>query len=85
MVRRGSFSCIFKNKPTVHQVETHLRANGFALVSSDVKENVLQVHFYAYGPDECCFLSEFVFVFSRRFFQATFKCQVRPNRTAGCR
>jgi len=39
---------------------------------------VLQVYFYGaqYGTDTV-FLCEFVLLFARRFFQATFKCKVK--------
>ncbi|KAF1330245.1 Transmembrane protein, partial [Globisporangium splendens] len=73
----GSFSCLFTNKPSKRDVDAHLRKFGFHVIGSDAKDNVLQTHFYAYqyGTD-LAFLCEFVLVFSRRFFQATFKCKI---------
>lgn len=75
--RSGSFSCIFQNQPSKRDVEKHLQSFGFHVVSCDAKDNVLQAYFCAfqYGTD-VCFLCEFVMIFSRRFFQATFKCKV---------
>uniref|UniRef100_K3WKF5 Beta-adaptin appendage C-terminal subdomain domain-containing protein n=1 Tax=Globisporangium ultimum (strain ATCC 200006 / CBS 805.95 / DAOM BR144) TaxID=431595 RepID=K3WKF5_GLOUD len=72
----GSFSCLFTNEPSKRDVDAHLRKFDFHVISSDAKDNVLQTHFYAYqcGTD-LAFLCEFVLVFSRRFFQATFKCK----------
>lgn len=76
---RGSFSCIFTNQPTKRDVETHLRAFGFHVVACDAKDNVLQTYFFAHqlGQPDVFFLCEFVLIYSRRFFQATFKCKVR--------
>ncbi|GLD93048.1 hypothetical protein PINS_up001640 [Pythium insidiosum] len=74
----GSFSCLFRNQPRRKEVEAHLQALGFHVVSADVQDNVLQLCFYAcqLGTD-VFFLCEFVLIFSRRFFQATFKCSDR--------
>ncbi|DAZ94127.1 TPA: hypothetical protein N0F65_010371 [Lagenidium giganteum] len=74
----GSFSCTFINHPTKKAVEAHLQSYGFHLIETQLRDNVLQVYFYAYqfGTD-LYFLCEFVFIYSRRFFQATFKCKER--------
>ncbi|KAH7476870.1 hypothetical protein KRP22_000798 [Phytophthora ramorum] len=47
-------------------------------VKAEQKDSVLQVYFYGsqYGTDTV-FLCEFVLLFARRFFQATFKCKER--------
>lgn len=59
-------------------MERHLEAHGFHVVAVEQKDSVLQVYFYGsqYGTDTV-FLCEFVLLFARRFFQATFKCEVR--------
>ncbi|KAL4160151.1 hypothetical protein PRNP1_000722 [Phytophthora ramorum] len=74
----GAFSCTFSNQPTRADVERHLCANGFHIVAAEQKDSVLQVYFYRsqYGTDTV-FLCEFVLLFARRFFQATFKCKER--------
>ncbi|KAG1708167.1 hypothetical protein DVH05_024850 [Phytophthora capsici] len=74
----GSFSCTFANQPSRTDLERHLEANGFHVVAAEQKDSVLQVYFYSsqYGT-ETFFLCEFVLLFARRFFQATFKCKVR--------
>ncbi|KAJ0405056.1 hypothetical protein P43SY_001200 [Pythium insidiosum] len=76
----GSFSCLFRNQPRRKDVEAHLQALGFHVVSADVQDNVLQLCFFAcqLGTD-VVFLCEFVLIFSRRFFQATFKCSDRET------
>lgn len=81
----GSFSCIFTNQPTKRDVETHLRAFGFHVVACDAKDNVLQAYFFAQqlGQPDVFFLCEFVLIYSRRFFQATFKCKVQYERIRG--
>lgn len=62
-------------------METHLRAFGFHVVACDAKDNVLQTYFFAHqlGQADVFFLCEFVLIYSRRFFQATFKCKVPPT------
>lgn len=79
----GSFSCPFNREPLRQDVEAHLLSHGFHVVATEAKENVLQVYFHAYqmGTD-VYFLGEFVFLFSRRFFQATFKCKVCTVQSA---
>lgn len=74
----GAFSCSFTNRPTRVEVETHLQAQGYHVVATEQRDQVLQVYFCAHqlGTDTF-FLCEFVLLFARRFFQATFKCQVR--------
>lgn len=69
---------MFTNHPTRAEVEVHLQANGFRVLSAEHHDNVLQIYFYAsqLGADSF-FLCEFVLLFARRFFQATFKCKVR--------
>jgi hypothetical protein len=82
MKSSGSFSCIFKNRPKIKEVEVHLKAQGFRIISAEVKENIMQIFFYShqYGSD-VFFLSEFVLILSRNFFQATFKCKHREIAT----
>lgn len=77
--RSGAFSCVFANHPTRAEVEAHLAANGFRVLSAEQHDNVLQVYFYSsqLGAADAVFLCEFVLLFARRFFQATFKCKVR--------
>lgn len=79
MQRRGSFSCSFTNEPTKRSVGEHLRAVGFHVVACDARDGVVQAYFYAQqlGAADVVFLCEFVLISARRFFQATFKCQVR--------
>ncbi|EEY69205.1 uncharacterized protein PITG_05408 [Phytophthora infestans T30-4] len=74
----GAFSCTFANQPSRVELEQHLAAHGFRVVAAEQKDSVLQVYFYAsqYGTDTF-FLCEFVLLFARRFFQATFKCSER--------
>ncbi|KAF4038111.1 Beta2-adaptin appendage C-terminal sub-domain [Phytophthora infestans] len=74
----GAFSCTFANQPSRVELEQHLAAHGFRVVAAEQKDSVLQVYFYAsqYGTDTF-FLCEFVLLFARRFFQATFKCRER--------
>ncbi|KAE8914131.1 hypothetical protein PF005_g16046 [Phytophthora fragariae] len=76
----GAFSCSFANQPTRADLERHVAANGFHLVAVEQKDSVLQVYFYGsqYGTDTV-FLCEFVLLFARRFFQATFKCKDRDS------
>ncbi|TMW63313.1 hypothetical protein Poli38472_002254 [Pythium oligandrum] len=68
------------NHPLRQDVESHLLTNGFHVVAVEAKETVLQVYFSAqhFGTGSY-FLCEFVFIYSRRFFQATFKCQAREE------
>ncbi|ETW07547.1 hypothetical protein, variant [Aphanomyces invadans] len=75
----GSFSCTFKNKPpTLVQVTKHLNANGFHVVSSNSSNDVVEVFLYAHQTTSTVpFLAEFIFVFPRRFFQTTFKCETK--------
>ncbi|POM79596.1 Transmembrane protein [Phytophthora palmivora] len=74
----GAFSCTFTNQPSRSNLEEHLRAHGFHVVAAEQKDSVLQVYFYGsqYGSNTV-FLCEFVLLFARRFFQATFKCNER--------
>ncbi|ETI49624.1 hypothetical protein F441_06478 [Phytophthora nicotianae CJ01A1] len=74
----GAFSCTFANQPSRTDLERHLGAHGFHVVAAEQKDSVLQVYFYGsqYGTDTF-FLCEFVLLFARRFFQATFKCRER--------
>ncbi|KAG7385324.1 hypothetical protein PHYPSEUDO_001626 [Phytophthora pseudosyringae] len=74
----GAFSCTFTNQPSRADVERHLGTHGFHVVAAEYKDSVLQVYFYGsqYGSDTV-FLCEFVLLFARRFFQATFKCKER--------
>ncbi|KAG6613488.1 putative transmembrane protein [Phytophthora cinnamomi] len=77
----GAFSCSFANQPTRADLERHLEAHGFHIVTAEQKDSaVLQVYFYGsqYGTDTI-FLCEFVLLFARRFFQATFKCKDRDS------
>ncbi|KAG6966046.1 hypothetical protein JG688_00006956 [Phytophthora aleatoria] len=75
----GAFSCTFANQPSRADLEQHLGAHGFHVVAAEQKDSVLQVYFYGsqYGTDT--FLCEFVLLFARRFFQATFKCKERET------
>ncbi|KAG2938797.1 hypothetical protein PC115_g3565 [Phytophthora cactorum] len=76
----GAFSCTFANQPSRADLEQHLGAHGFHVVAAEQKDSVLQVYFYGsqYGTDTF-FLCEFVLLFARRFFQATFKCKERET------
>ncbi|OQR83162.1 transmembrane protein [Achlya hypogyna] len=74
----GSFSCNFKNAqaPTLKEVTAHLTKAGFHVVSHNESKDVLEVYLYGHpvGVD-IAFVAEFVFVYSRQFFQSTFKCE----------
>ncbi|KAG7379746.1 hypothetical protein PHYBOEH_011809 [Phytophthora boehmeriae] len=80
METTGAFSCNFTNQPSRSDLDRHLSVQGFHVVAIEQKENVLQVYFYGaqYGTDTF-FLCEFVLLFARRFFQATFKCKDRET------
>ncbi|OQS07280.1 transmembrane protein [Thraustotheca clavata] len=74
----GSFSCNFKNtkSPSLKDVTNHLTKIGFHVVSHNESKDVMEIYFYGYpnGVD-ITFVAEFVFVYSRQFFQTTFKCE----------
>ncbi|EQC38487.1 hypothetical protein SDRG_04195 [Saprolegnia diclina VS20] len=74
----GSFSCNFKNAhaPTMAEIKAHLTKHGFHVASQNESKDVLEVYLYAHANGaETPFVAEFVFVYSRQFFQSTFKCK----------
>ncbi|KDO27236.1 hypothetical protein SPRG_07485 [Saprolegnia parasitica CBS 223.65] len=72
----GSFSCNFKNTPSVAAIKAHVTKHGFHVASQNESKDVLEVYLYAHALGaETPFVAEFVFVYSRQFFQSTFKCR----------
>ena len=56
----------------------HLQTNGFIVHVASKASNVLEVQFTGYhASSETFFYGEFVILVARRYFQSTFKCDVR--------
>ena len=85
LIFRGSFSCHFTNDVTLAQIQMHLQSNGFTVVRSSKKQDVLKIAFGARGfgeRDPVFFAGEFILISTRRYFQATFKCDSSAEGTA---